>query len=101
MRKKDLPLTILNQMNEFKKNFPEVSRIVKAENCLIRYEDQDQESDFFFQINSFDKSANEFVYSITYKPTSENATGERSRSLNFTGVTLLTNIILQIFSLTI
>ncbi len=74
-------------MNEFKKSFPHLSKIVKADNCLIRYEDKDPESDFFFQINSFDKpSSGEFVYSISYKPTSENVTEGRSRTLNFSGV---------------
>lgn len=87
MKKKDIPLTILNQMNEFKKGFPHLSKMVKADNCLIRYEDKDSESDFFFQINSFTKgTSGEFIYSISYKPTSESVTEERNRSLNFTGV---------------
>lgn len=94
MRKKDIPLTILTQMNEFKSSFPHLSRIVKADNCLIRYEDKDSESNFFFQINSFTKSPNsaEFIYSISFKPTSENNTAERSINLNFPGVSKYLNI---------
>lgn len=99
MKKKDLPLTILNQINEFKNNFPNITKFVKIENCLIRYEDKDPDSDFFFQINSYSKSNNEFIYNITYKPTSEINTDESSRNLSFKGVnTILTtwgNIIKQ------
>jgi hypothetical protein len=87
MKKKETPLIILNQMNEFKKGFPHLSKIVKADSCLIRYEDKDPESEFFFQINSFNKSTSgEFMYSISYKPTSENVTEARNRTLNFAGV---------------
>lgn len=92
MKKKDIPLTILNQMNEFKKGFPRLSKIVKAKNCLIRYEDKDLDSDFYFQINSFTKNnTGDFIYSVSYKPTNENITAETTRNFNFAQVSNILN----------
>jgi hypothetical protein len=89
MKKKEIPYSILQQMNEFKTTFPGVSKIVEAKDCLLRYEDSDDESDFFFQINSFAAKDGGYSYSITYKPTNEDLLVERTKNVNFPQATTL------------
>lgn len=83
MKKKEIPLTILHQINHFKTTFPGVSKIVKAKDSIIRYEDADEDSDFFFQINKFSSENGIFSYTISYKPNSADDLGSRTRNVKF------------------
>jgi hypothetical protein len=83
MSKRKFPHIILTQLNYLKENFPIESKRVKASDCLLRFEDKIEESDFYFQINSYNFNNNEFQYLITYHPTNENTLNGKTRSLNF------------------
>jgi len=86
MKKKDYPHIILTQLNHFKSTFPPECKIVKAQDCLIRYEDKEEESEFYFQIHSFSLNNSEFQYLISFKPTNQNTLAGITRTLNFAGV---------------
>lgn len=86
MKKKDYPLAILQQLNHFKSIYPKECKVVKLPDCLIRYEDIDTESEFYFEITSFAFHNSDFVYSISYKPSSGNSLTRKDRVLNFSEV---------------
>jgi hypothetical protein len=87
MSKRKFPLIILTQLNHLKENYPTESKRVKAVNSLLRFEDKNEDSDFYFQINSYTFNVNnEFQYSATYEPTSENVLTKKTRNLNFEGL---------------
>ena len=89
MKKKEIPLSILQQMNHFKENFPGVSKIVKIKDCLMRYEDADEESDFFFQINKFNTDNGVFSFTVSYKPASLDDLSIRTKNVKFEQVNTL------------
>lgn len=82
MNKKDYPLVILQQLFELKRKYPSESKIVKADNSLLRFEDKDALSNFYFQINSFGKNNQGFYYSVSYKPASANELEKADRNLS-------------------
>tara|TARA_R110002074_G_scaffold400203_1_gene595162 strand:+ start:35736 stop:36422 length:687 start_codon:yes stop_codon:yes gene_type:complete len=84
--KKKYPIQILKQLNQLKKNPPQVAKLVKPTKGLIWYEDLDTESDFYFKINSFSENKSGFFYSVIYKPQSGNKLGEISASLRYADV---------------
>ena len=82
MKKKDYPLDILKQLNELKKNYPDVSRIEKS-NGLLKYCDIDDNSDFYYEIKGFLKRNHNFYYSVNYKPVSANNLDIANRELKY------------------
>jgi len=84
MSKRKFPLIILNQLNHLKENYPSESKRVKAVNSLLRFEDKNEDSDFYFEINSYAYYVTSgFQYSVTYKPTNENNLDQNNARLNF------------------
>ena len=85
--KKKFPLDILQQLNVLKTNYPpDVCKIVKSDDALIRYEDIDESSEFYFQINSFTEKNREFYYNITRKPADRNTLEKTNQSLNYSSL---------------
>jgi hypothetical protein len=70
MRKKDLPLSVLKTLEPFVSLHGDSYIRIEDEKCLIKFIDNDKDSDFYFAINRFkdDKLI------ITYKPFSSNST---------------------------
>lgn len=84
--KKKFPIAVLKQLNHFKRNPPDVSKLVKPTKGLLKYEDLDVESDWYFEINSFSESQNGFYYSVVYKPQNGNKLREYKTNLKYSDV---------------
>jgi len=74
--KKKFPLEVLRQLNKLKNKAPEDTRLAEVkESFLLRYEDLDSDSDFFFEITSFSINQSKIYYSCSCKPSSEKNLG--------------------------
>ena len=83
INKKRFPLQTLELLDEFSKmNYEFLSKSV-LENNLIRFEDIDTNSDFFFEIKSQISSSGKesILYETKYKPKSELDTNETTENL--------------------
>ncbi len=87
MNKKDFPLIIHQELNQLRKAYSKYFKSANSNNPLMRFEDNDQTSDFFFLIDSF-KISNygEFIYDIKYKPITENNLNDTHKACKFADV---------------
>ncbi|WP_157802127.1 hypothetical protein [Flavobacterium sp. 1] len=85
MNKKDFPLQIHTDLNSLKTKFFKNFKEANTSSPLLRFEDLDESSSFYFEINSFKdvSSKGVFQYTVTYKPINQNKLEETSVSLNF------------------
>lgn len=83
MNKKDYPYQILQQLNSLKKEYPKNCSLTKVKNALIRYDDKDEQSKFFFQINSFTKNQSGFYYSVSFKPRTADLLEDTNSNLKY------------------
>jgi hypothetical protein len=83
INKKDFPLTVHQNLNELRSKFSKNFKSASPTNPLMTFHDIDEASSFYFQINSYSKSGNDFYYQVIYKPKSEDDLGEYTQPLKF------------------
>lgn len=85
MNKKDFPLQIHTDLNSVKTEFSKNFKYSNTSSPLLRFEDLDDSSSFYFEINDYKdvSSRGVFHYTITYKPINQNRLEETSENLNF------------------
>ena len=71
MEKKKYPLKVHQNLNTLKKDFTNYFAFA-SDVPLMRFEDKDETSTFFFQVNSFKTHHSEFYYEVTYQPLAAN-----------------------------
>ena len=84
MNKKEYPLKIHKDLNTLKEKFSEYHKFSSASNPMLKFEDTDESSGFYFQINNFQVHNSEFYYEIISKPISENDLGTINKLSKFT-----------------
>lgn len=85
MNKKDFPLQIHTDLNSLKTKFSKNFKNAKTSSPLLRFEDLDESSSFYFEINGYEYVSLKgvFHYTVTYKPINQNRLEETSANLNF------------------
>lgn len=83
MNKKEIPLIIHQELNYLRKQYSKYFKLAGTSKPLIKFEDTDENSNFYFQINSFIKNGNDFIYETSCKPISENDLAGIARTLRF------------------
>lgn len=81
--KKDFPLTVHQNLNQLRTEFSKNFKSASPEMPLMVFKDTDEYSSFYFQINSFSKENNDFIYRIAYKPKSQDDLEGHTSTLKF------------------
>jgi hypothetical protein len=86
-KKKEIPLVILEAIAPFVKSLDHRYKIIDSESALIRFEDNDIDSDFYFEITKFEYGNGKTVVSIEYKPQNKNTTIKGNVRVDHTQIT--------------
>lgn len=68
MNKKDLPLHVLKALEPFVSLHGELFKIIDPENSLMLAVDKDENSKFYYSIDSFEYSNSQYVFTVSYSP---------------------------------
>lgn len=81
MRKiKDYPVSVLNVLQRYAAKKGENYQRVKTDTALIRFEDMDRTSNFFFEISKYQDVNGKFIFISKFRPANQDRTGEGNDS---------------------
>lgn len=81
--KKDFPISVHQNLNQLRSEFPRNFKSASPNSPLMVFKDTDENSKFYFQVTSYEKSNNDFYYKIAYRPINADNLDAQALSLKF------------------
>lgn len=80
--KKKIPLLILKTLEKWLAKENERIQLIEPDNFLLKFIDTDEDSDFYFNIESYKVEANNYQLLLDYKPQSEQSVANQRKWTN-------------------